>query len=96
MSDGFIPPHGGCAGLLSHRKVDAVYDATVYLCNRFLGNRDRTRDQMVRPCVPANRSPSKAASHDFVSSPKSLRSLMSFSSLRRDLSPRVEIWAGCC
>ncbi len=29
MTDGFIPPHGGYANLLSHRKAEIVYDATV-------------------------------------------------------------------
>jgi len=48
MPDGFIPPHGGYANLLSYRKAEIVYDATVYFCNRFLDRRDRTRDQMVQ------------------------------------------------
>jgi four helix bundle suffix protein len=48
MSDGFIPPHGGYADLLSCQKAEIVYDATVYFCNRFLDKRDRTRDQMIQ------------------------------------------------
>jgi len=32
MPEGFIPPHGGYANLLSYRKVEIVYDATVYFC----------------------------------------------------------------
>ncbi len=50
MTDGFIPPHGGYANLLSYRKAEIVYDATVYLCDRFLAkrDRDRTRDQMIQ------------------------------------------------
>jgi four helix bundle suffix protein len=48
MSEGFIPPHGGYAGLLSYKKAEIVYDATVYFCNRFLEKRDRTRDQMIQ------------------------------------------------
>jgi four helix bundle suffix protein len=48
MPDGFIPPHGGYANLLSYRKAEIVYDATVYFCNRFLDRRDRTRDQMIQ------------------------------------------------
>ena len=43
-----IPPHGGYATLLSYRKAEIVYDATVYFCNRFLDKRDRTRDQMIQ------------------------------------------------
>jgi four helix bundle suffix protein len=48
MAKGFIPPHGGYAGLLSYRKAEIVYDATVYFCGRFFDRRDRTRDQMVQ------------------------------------------------
>jgi len=43
MSEGFIPPHGGYADLLSFRKAAIVYDATVSFCDRFLDKRDRTR-----------------------------------------------------
>ncbi len=28
MADGFIPPHGGYAHLLSYRKAEIIYDAT--------------------------------------------------------------------
>lgn len=48
MPEGFIPPHGGYADLLSYQKAEIVYDATVYFCNRFLEKRDRTRDQMIQ------------------------------------------------
>ncbi len=48
MADGFIPPHGGYARLLSYRKAEIIYDATAYFCNRFLEKRDRTHDQMVQ------------------------------------------------
>ncbi len=48
MTDGFIPAHGGYAHLLSYRKAEVVYDATVYFCDRFFDRRDRTRDQMVQ------------------------------------------------
>lgn len=48
MPDGFIPPHGGYAELLSYQKAGIVYDATVYFCNRFINKRDRTYDQMVQ------------------------------------------------
>lgn len=45
---GFIPPHGGYQELLSFRKAEIVYDATVQFCTRFLSKRDRTYDQMVQ------------------------------------------------
>ena len=48
MSSGFIPPHGGYANLLSYQKVEIVYDATVYFCDRFFRKFDRTRDQMIQ------------------------------------------------
>jgi four helix bundle suffix protein len=48
MTQGFIPPHGGYENLLSYRKAEIVYDATVYFCGRFLDKRDRTYDQMIQ------------------------------------------------
>ena len=30
MADGFIPPHGGYANLLSYQKAESIYDATVH------------------------------------------------------------------
>jgi four helix bundle suffix protein len=41
MAEGFIPPHGGYQKLLSYRKAEIVYDATVHF-------RERTRDQMIQ------------------------------------------------
>jgi len=34
--------------LLSYRKAEIVYDATVYFCGRYLEKRDRTYDQMIQ------------------------------------------------
>jgi len=48
VSDGFIPPHGGYQQLLSFRKAEIVFDATVYFCERYIDRRSRTRDQMVQ------------------------------------------------
>ena len=48
MTDHFIPPHGGYQNLLSYRKAEMVYDATVRFCGRFLDKRDRTVDQMIQ------------------------------------------------
>ena len=48
MTERFIPPHGGYQNLLSYRKAQIVYDATVSFCERFLNKRDRTYDQMVQ------------------------------------------------
>ncbi|HVC95685.1 MAG TPA: four helix bundle suffix domain-containing protein [Pirellulales bacterium] len=48
MADRFILTHGGYQKLLSYRKAEIVYDATVYFCARFLNKRDRTYDQMIQ------------------------------------------------
>jgi len=48
MAEGFIPPHGGYADLLSFQKARIVYDGTVKFCERFLKKSDRTYDQMVQ------------------------------------------------
>ncbi len=48
MTEGFIPPHGGYQKLLSYRKAEIVYDATVYFCDRFIDKRSRTHDQMIQ------------------------------------------------
>jgi hypothetical protein len=48
MSDGFIPPHGGYRNLLSYRKTEIIFDATVRFCDRFIDRRSRTHDQMVQ------------------------------------------------
>jgi four helix bundle suffix protein len=46
--DGFIPPHGGYAGLLGYQKALIVFQATCRFCERFLQKRDRTVDQMIQ------------------------------------------------
>lgn len=46
--NGFIPPHGNYAELLSYRKAEVIYDITFRFCQRFLAKGDRTRDQMVQ------------------------------------------------
>jgi len=59
--EGFIPPHGGYANLLSYRKAEIVYDATVYFCDRFIDRRSRTHDQMVQ-AAPVCSVPVRASS----------------------------------
>jgi len=46
--NGFIPPHGGYQKLLTYRRAEIVYQATVRFCERWLDRRDRTVDQMVQ------------------------------------------------
>jgi len=48
MAQGFMPPHGGYENLLSYQKAQVVYDATVFFCERYVGRRSRTHDQMVQ------------------------------------------------
>jgi restriction system protein len=43
-----IPQHGGYRKLRSFQTAQLVYDATVIFCNRFIGSRSRTHDQMVQ------------------------------------------------
>jgi len=45
---GLIGPHGGYRGLKSYQNAEIVYDATVAFCDRFVGRRSRTHDQMVQ------------------------------------------------
>ncbi len=45
---GIIPPHGGYRKLRSFQAAQAVYDATVIFCDRFIDKRSRTHDQMVQ------------------------------------------------
>ena len=45
---GFIPPHGGYAGLLAYKKALIVFQGTCRFCEWFLEKRDRTFDQMVQ------------------------------------------------
>jgi len=47
-SEGFIPPHGGYAGLVAYQKALIVFQGTLRFCERFLEKRDRTVDQMTQ------------------------------------------------
>jgi hypothetical protein len=40
MADGFIPPHGGYANLLSYRKAEIVYDTTYDTFRKGIEHRD--------------------------------------------------------
>jgi len=46
--EGFIPPHGGYAGLLAYKKALIIFQGTCRFCERFFEKRDRTMDQMVQ------------------------------------------------
>ena len=45
---GFIPPHGGYAGLRAYKKALIVFQGTGRFCERFLEKRDRTVGQVVQ------------------------------------------------
>jgi len=47
-SDGFIDPHGGFRDLKSYQMSEIVFDATAVFCDRWIGRRSRTHDQMVQ------------------------------------------------
>ncbi len=46
--DGFIDPHGGFRELISYQMAEIVYDGTAKFCDRWIGRRSRTHDQMVQ------------------------------------------------
>lgn len=48
MAKKFIPSHGGYNNLISYKKAQIIYDATVYFTTRFYNKKDRTVDQMVQ------------------------------------------------
>jgi len=56
MPEGFIPPHGGYENLLSYRKAEIVYDATVKFCVRFIDKKSGTHDQMVQAARSGNKN----------------------------------------
>ena len=56
MPERFIPPHGGYENLLSYRKAEIVYDATVKFCDRFIDKKSRTHDQMVQAARRGNKN----------------------------------------
>ncbi len=47
-SEKLIPLHGGYRRLKSFRVAQLVYDVTVRFCDRYVGRRSRTHDQMVQ------------------------------------------------
>ncbi len=62
-------PHGGYEKLRSDKVAEAVYDATVVFCDRFIDKRSRTHDQMVQAARSGVRNISEgngALGKDFV------------------------------
>jgi four helix bundle suffix protein len=55
-AEGFIPPHGGYAQLVSYAKSQIIYDATVRFCDRFIDRKSRTHDQMVQAARSGNKN----------------------------------------
>ena len=43
-----IPKHGGYRGLKSFQLARLIFDITLRFCDRFVGSRSRTHDQMVQ------------------------------------------------
>ncbi len=48
QTEGVIDPHGGFRNLKSYQMSEIVYDATIKFCDRWVGRRSRTHDQMVQ------------------------------------------------
>jgi four helix bundle suffix protein len=47
-TDKLIPSHGGFRGLKSFQISRLIFDITIRFCNRFIGLKSRTHDQMVQ------------------------------------------------
>lgn len=47
-TEGFIPPHGGYRKLLTYKKAEIIYDATIIFTKKYFKKYDRTIDQMVQ------------------------------------------------
>jgi len=47
-SDSPLLPHGGYENLRSYAVAEAIYDATVVFCDRFISKESRTHDQMIQ------------------------------------------------
>lgn len=45
---GFLPPHGNYAELLSYQKAEVIYDLTFRFAHKYLAKGDRTVDQMIQ------------------------------------------------
>ncbi len=54
-------PHGGYRKLRSYKVAEAVYDATVVFCRRFLAHDHRLTDQMVQAARSGVRNISEAS-----------------------------------
>ena len=54
--DGFIPPHGNYAKLLSFQKAEIVYDITFRFAHKFLSKGDRTVDQMIQSALSGKKN----------------------------------------
>lgn len=59
--DDVLLPHGGYERLRSYKVAEAVYDATVVFCERFVEKRSRTHDQMVQAARSGVRNISEAS-----------------------------------
>src|SRR5437660_12770284 len=46
--DSLIPKHGGYRGLKTFQLARLIFDITIRFCDRFVGIKSRTRDQMVQ------------------------------------------------
>lgn len=55
-SEGVLLPHGGYEKLRGYQVAEAVYDATVVLCDRFIDKHSRTHDQMVQAARSGGRN----------------------------------------
>ena len=71
--DGQIVKTGSCENLLTYRKAQIIYDATVLFCRRFLQPGDRTIDQMVQAARSGKQNIVEGAKASGVSSENELK-----------------------
>src|SRR5438093_4327805 len=60
-AEGPLLPHGGYRKLRSYKVAEAVYDATVVFCRRFLAHDRRLTDQMIQAARSGVRNISEAS-----------------------------------
>lgn len=66
-------PSGGYRKLRSYQVATVIYDATVSFCNRFIGKRSRTHDQMVQAARSGNKNIAEGSRASATSSKTELR-----------------------
>ena len=86
-------PHGGYPKLRSYAVAEAVYDATVVFCRRFLAHDRRTTDQMVQAARSGVRNISEGSGAAATSSKSEMNSPSGLSAEAADRKPGSPVHA---